>query len=331
MPTRLLTDVELAQLAGYPSAIAAEDLTTFFRLDSQERRWVIEDHRGPGNQLGLALQLCTLPWLGFVPDELSAAPAAAVGRLADQLAVDPAALTGYGGWKDRTRTEHLREVLARLGWSTVRAGAVKVLDDFPLARALEHDSPTLLLQLAGEHLRAERVVRPALGELLRRVAAARTQAGVETARRLAPLLAPDRGEELDRLLDVDPDLGVSRLVWLRRGATSATAEVIKTELTKLAFLRGLDADALDLSVLPPSRRRFLAGLGRRSTTRALARSDPDRRRPILLATLAETAVEILDELVVLFDQALAVADSRARHQLASSCWTACSTCSPTPT
>ncbi len=176
MPTRLLTDVELAQLTGYPSVIAAEDLTTFFRLDSQDRRWVLEDHRGPGKQLGLALQLCTLPWLGFVPDDLTAAPAAAVGRLADQLAVDPAALAGYGGWKDRTRTEHLREVLARLGWSTARAGAVKVLDDFLIAQALEHDSPTLLLQLAGEHLRAERVVRPALRDLLRRVAAARAQA-----------------------------------------------------------------------------------------------------------------------------------------------------------
>ncbi len=315
-PTRLLTDAELSQLAGYPDEIASEDLATFFRLDGEDRRWVVEDHRGPSNQLGLALQLCTLPWLGFVPDELTAAPAAAVSRLADQLAVNPGALAGYGGWKNRTRTEHLRQVLARLGWATARPGALKVLDDFLLARALEHDSPALLTQLAGEHLRAERVVRPAPGELLRRVTTARARAGAETAHRLAPLLAADRSAELDRLLAVDPDVGVSRLVWLRRGATSATADVIKTELDKLSFLRALDADTLDLSVLPPARRRFLAQLGRRSTAQALARSDPDRRHPILLATLAETAVEILDELVTLFDQALAVADSRARHQLA---------------
>lgn len=31
MPTRLLTDAELAQLSGYPSAIVAEDLTTLLR------------------------------------------------------------------------------------------------------------------------------------------------------------------------------------------------------------------------------------------------------------------------------------------------------------
>ena len=46
---------------------------------------------------------------------MTAAPAAAVDRLADQLDVDPAALAGYGGWQDRTRTEHLRQVLDRLG------------------------------------------------------------------------------------------------------------------------------------------------------------------------------------------------------------------------
>ena len=33
------------------------------------------------NVLGVAVQLCTLPWLGFVPDEVAAAPAAAVGSV----------------------------------------------------------------------------------------------------------------------------------------------------------------------------------------------------------------------------------------------------------
>jgi hypothetical protein len=62
-------------------------------------------------------------------------------------------------------------------------------------------------------------------------------------------------------------------------------------------------------------RRMLAEIGRRSTNQALRRADVDRRHPVLLATLAETYVEVLDELVQLLDQALAGADSRARHEL----------------
>src|SRR6185312_9385143 len=87
------------------------------------------------------------------------------------------------------------------------------------------------------------------------------------------------------------------------------------ELAKLEFLRVHGADRLDLSALPTGRRRMLAKIGRRSTNQALQRADVDRRHPILLATLAETYVEVLDELVQLLDQALAGADSRARHEL----------------
>ena len=108
---------------------------------------------------------------------------------------------------------------------------------------------------------------------------------------------------------------MTRLAWLRRTATAATPEVVKAELAKLEFLRAHGADRLDLSALPTGRRRMLARIGRRSTNQALQRADVDRRHPILLATLAETYVEVLDELVQLLDQALAGADSRARHEL----------------
>jgi hypothetical protein len=121
--------------------------------------------------------------------------------------------------------------------------------------------------------------------------------------------------QLDGLLDVDPDLGMTRLAWLRRGATVATPELLKAELDKLEFLRRHGAEHLDLSRLPVGRRRMLAEIGRRSTNQALQRAAVDRRHPVLLATLAETYVEVLDELVQLLDQALAGADSRARHEL----------------
>ena len=146
-------------------------------------------------------------------------------------------------------------------------------------------------------------------------AARRDRARAETYHRLAPLLESPRRARLDALLDVDDELGMTRLAWLRRTATAATSEVVKAELAKLEFLRAHGADRLDLSALPTGRRRMLAKIGRRSTNQALQRADVDRRYPILLATLAETYVEVLDELVQLLDQALAGADSRARHEL----------------
>jgi|GEM_PF-2125270 Domain of unknown function (DUF4158) len=45
----------------------------------------VRKFRGQGNALGAAIQLCTLSWLGFVPDEVASAPATAVARLAERL------------------------------------------------------------------------------------------------------------------------------------------------------------------------------------------------------------------------------------------------------
>ncbi|MGB7982091.1 MAG: hypothetical protein WCF36_15020, partial [Candidatus Nanopelagicales bacterium] len=56
---------------------------------------------GPGvsahsvNSVGVD-QLCTLPWLGFVPVDVASAPPVAVARLAARLGVDPVVLVGYG-------------------------------------------------------------------------------------------------------------------------------------------------------------------------------------------------------------------------------------------
>ncbi len=81
---------------------------------------------------------------------------------------------------------------------------------------------------------------------------------------------------------------------------------MKGELSKLAFLRGLDAHTLDLSMLPA---------GRRLTPQALERRDPHRRHPILLTLLAQSAVDVLDEVVQLFDQAVSGREGRARRRM----------------
>lgn len=90
---------------------------------------------------------------------------------------------------------------------------------------------------------------------------------------------------------------------------------MKAELEKLAYLRRIDAHTLDLSVLPAERRRFLAQVGRRSTAQALARRDADRRYPILLTLVAQSAVDVLDETLLLFDQAVSGRESAAKSKL----------------
>ncbi len=207
-----------------------------------------------------------------VPDDVTAAPPAVVTRLAEQLHVDAGALAGYGE-REQTRTDHLRLVLQYAGWRVPRSLEVKELDEFLLARAMEHDSPSLLFRLACEHLHASQVVRPGVVTLSERVAAARAKAERETYDRLAHLLADARCSELDGLLVTQPEIGMALLRWLNTGLVEASAAAVKTEVAQLLFLRGLDAHTLDLPVLPAERRRFLAAVGRRSSMAKLARRE----------------------------------------------------------
>ena len=314
MATRdVFSEQEMGRLRGFPEITRAE-LIRYFTLTNAEEEF-LRKFLGPRNVLGASVRLCVLPWLGFVPDEVSVAPVAVVDRLVDRLEIPGVELRGYGE-RAQTRTDHLREIVRYLGWRSVGPPEWKELDEFLFARAMEHDSPKLLFGLACEFLISERVVRPGVVHLLEHVAAARERARRETWTLLAHLLSDSaRRAELDALLVVDATLGRTPLAWLGAGPTTSSPAAVKAELAKLAYLRGLDAHTLDLSVLPARRRRFLAGLGQRLTGQALARREPERRYPILLTLLAESVVDVLDEVVLLFDQALSGRESNARTRL----------------
>lgn len=100
MATRdVSSDEELQRLRGFPDINRAE-LTRYLTLTGADEAFVGK-FRGQPNVLGVAGQLCVLPWLGFVPDEVSAAPAAAVARLSQRLGIPVVSQARAGGRRGR--------------------------------------------------------------------------------------------------------------------------------------------------------------------------------------------------------------------------------------
>ncbi len=94
-PGRFLSDAEIERLEeGWPEAIDREDLARYFDLHGDDLEFVRQQHSSAG-QLGVALQLCGLRWLGFVPDDLTVAPPDALSVLAGVLDVSPRAIFDY--------------------------------------------------------------------------------------------------------------------------------------------------------------------------------------------------------------------------------------------
>jgi TnpA family transposase len=309
---KMFSREQYEQWRSFPE-ISRDELFRYFTLTSADVAFVDPGAgRGPADRLGLSVQLSTLPWLGFVPDDVALAPPVAVARLAEQLGLDPGALRGYGK-RAHTRSDHLNKVARYLGWKTAAAGSreMKELEQFLLDRAMEHDSPTLLFNLGREYLMSAKVIRPGAVTLAKMVGTARAGAAELTSQKVAHLLTSQVRQDLDLLLVDDIGLGMSRLAWLTIPAVEATASAVKTSIEKLTWLRSMDAHLLDLSMLPNERRRFLATVGRRSTVQGLQRR-MERRYPILLALVAQSAVDQLDEVVALFDQAVSARESKAK-------------------
>ncbi len=188
MPASIFSDAELARLAGFPEEIPLEDLIRAFTLTGADLDLV-------ANRLGLALQLCALRYLGFVPPDLSVAPQPAVRFVADQLEVSPKALQDYA-CREQTRREHLAEIRQHLGFSVPRPRDLRALETWLVDRALEHDSPRLLFRLSGERLRSQNLVSPSPDRVVRLVTSARSRALDRTYALLEPLLNPERRVQL---------------------------------------------------------------------------------------------------------------------------------------
>ena len=141
MSTDFLTTAERERLNRFPEPIPDEDLRVFFTLSDHDIQ-AVRKQRGAPNQLGFALQLCALRYLGFAPDDLGTAPDAAVTFVAQQLGVAPAAMAAYGG-RIHTRTTHLQQVQAYLGFHLALPLALAALMTWWVERALEPAKPTL--------------------------------------------------------------------------------------------------------------------------------------------------------------------------------------------
>ena len=313
MPVDFLTEAERERWQCLPDTMPQDDLFVFFLLSDDDRRET-QRQRDPQNRLGYALQLCILRYLGFVPDDLQAIPHEVVAFVAEQLEIDPSVLTLYAS-RRRTQTDHQLHVQAYLKFRRATPLDFYALHTWLVERALEHDKPTLLLQLTCEKLYREKIVRPGVTRLERLVATARDQAHDETFRRLTPLLTDERKAFLDGLLTPDPQTGRTRLSWLRQEAVSHVASQIIATLQKIAFLHDTGVHQWDFDSLNPNRAKWLAQIGWKSTNQHLQRMPPLRRYPVLVAFLQQALLHHTDVAVELFDQCVWGCYSEAQHEL----------------
>jgi len=249
MSSGFLTAAERERLSTYPKEISAQDLGRFFTLTKEDFACIAQ-LRGDPSRLGFALQLCTLRYLGFIPDNLLDPPPAVTGLLAYQLKMPIGDIRTYGE-REQTRSDHLQTILQYLRYYRATPLDLAASEAWLVERALEHDKPLFLLHALIERLRWDRILRPGLTVLERIVARSRQRARHVTFERMSPLLSHERKAFLDGLLEADESGYRTTLGWLQRLPNDHTASQISTTLEKIRFLQNAGVPDWDLGGINP--------------------------------------------------------------------------------
>lgn len=106
MPVKFLTDEQAAAYGSFQDVPTRPELERFFFLDDDDRD-LIARRRTDGHRLGMALQICTVRYVGmFLLDDPLAVPWDVVEYLARQLGIEDASCVKPYVERPKTAYEH---------------------------------------------------------------------------------------------------------------------------------------------------------------------------------------------------------------------------------
>ena len=300
MPVEFLSDEQAARYGRFHADPSPEQLARFFYLSPDDLAFVARRRRRP-NQLGCAVQLCTLRFLGtFLPDPTQV-PTVVVDTLAAQLHVASPELAAYGQ-RVSTWYEHQTGVVAYLGYAPFEAAQAFRLTRWLYAQvATSTVRSSVLFDLATAHLVTLRVVLPGVTVLARLIARVRERTGRHIYRQLVARLNAAQQLALEALLVVVPGERLTPLEVLRTSPTRVSAPALVAALQRLDQIRAIGVGDVPIRDLPEARLARMARHAQLAWAQPLLRMGPERRLATLLAFVQALERTATDDILDLFD------------------------------
>jgi len=302
MPVDFLTDEQAQRYGRYTGEPSPAQLARFFHLDDTDHALVTQ-RRGEHNRLGMALQLCTVRFLGTFLDDPTDVPPGVVTCLCRQLSIpNPACLPRYLV-RPSTHYDHAQAIKQRYGYHDFHTPSVIWgLLRWLYSRAwLTTERPSVLFDLATARLVEQKVLLPGVTVLARLVAQVRERVALRVWRRLATLPSAAQRHRLQGLLEVPEGTRSTPLERLRRAPTRVSGPGLVQALQRVEDFRALGVSDLLLDQVPPARLKALARYAAAARAQAIARMPDDRRIATLLAFAHTFEVVALDDALDLFD------------------------------
>ncbi|MFL5337380.1 MAG: DUF4158 domain-containing protein, partial [Geminicoccaceae bacterium] len=307
-PRTLLSPEQRARLFAVPTSPA--EMARHYVLSAKDLV-LVRAKRRTVNRLGFAVQLCLLrhPGQGHGPGEQP--PAALLAFVAEQLGISPATFADYAR-RDQTRREHAAELQAILGLRSFRLSDWRTCLRIGADAAWATDRGEPIVQAMLTHLRVGAVLIPDAAVLERIGLAARARARKRTFQTLVDGLTGTEHAALDGLLVTDPALRRSRFAWLRDVPEAPAPTNMVALLDRLDWVRGVGIGPERVIRVHPARLARLVAESGIMTTQHLAGIEPLRRIALLVAQVADLAMQLTDAALSMFGKYVGSLFTKAR-------------------
>ena len=306
---QLLTDEERQILLGIPTD--PDGLARLFTFTQSDQDLVAE-RRSDASRLGFAVQLALLRHPGTVLAHLDQVPGPLVAWLAGRLDIPAAAFTAYAR-RPQTMTDHARRLAAALGLRMPIAADLPVMIEAAAQAGWGTDRGQPIAAAVVAALRTARVILPTAAVLERAAIAGRARARKRGTDALLAGVTDAQLTRLETLLVSDPQLGMTRFVWLKAMPVAPKADHVRELLDRLHLILGMGLPHEAGARIHGDRLQQLVREGHAADAHQLGRYAAHRRRAILVATTLDLETRLTDAVLDMVDKLVGGLFARARN------------------
>jgi TnpA family transposase len=295
----LLSPAQRTEILEAHLSMGEREIARYYTLTDKDLQ-IVRRHRRDHNRLGFSVQLCHLRYPGWPLRTGDGPPRPLLVYVARQLNVSPELFCEYARDRDTTRREHLVELQRDFGFQTFTDTHARKLADQLLPSALRSPKPMPLLTALIDHMRAERIIVPALLTVENLAWEILARAETMTFDKLTSGLTLVQRRHLDDL--IASDSGVRGLAWLRQAVGRPTPVNFLRLCEKLAAVRVIGLEDGIGATVHQGRLQQLAREGARYSIQHLNRFRDEKRHALLVAFLIRTAQDFTDQAMEMHDQ-----------------------------